>query len=186
MREEGEKMVKNSKLGFFTIFSLMVLLFLIGNIPGANAAPIGGADSYQLLDNDHGAKGSSKNAMEGTWTYGNYGNDYKGDDKKKKNSGSAYEWRFTKDSGKRQYYAYLRHPDFVNPSASYLVWTHSLTDKLSWSNSVGSINQNTAYPGWNKIGSKKAYDSDTRFFQVMIINGSYKTGADGAEVDFYK
>ncbi|MGM9931699.1 hypothetical protein, partial [Pradoshia sp.] len=167
-------------------FSLMVLLFLIGNIPGANAAPIGGADSYQLLDNDHGAKGSSKNAMEGTWTYGNYGNDYKGDHRIAKNSGSAYEWRFTKDSGKRQYYAYLRHPDFVNPSASYLVWTHSLTDKLSWSNSVGSINQNTAYPGWNKIGSKKAYDSDTRFFQVMIINGSYKTGADGAEVDFYK
>lgn len=98
-------MVENRKLRFFTFFSLVVLLLYMGEISGVNAAPIGGADSYRLFDNDHGAKGSSNNAMEGTWTYGTYGNDYKGDHRIAKNRGSVYEWRFKSDSGKGQYYA---------------------------------------------------------------------------------
>ena len=57
-------MVENRKLRFFTFFSLVVLLLYMGEISGVNAAPIGGADSYRLFDNDHGAKVSSNIAME--------------------------------------------------------------------------------------------------------------------------
>lgn len=170
---------RNLKKMVFGILGIFTIL-LFGIVDEAHA---GSLVSSQVLDNDDGAINSSKNGYTKTWTHGTSSGSYRGDYRIGYTSGGEYQWIFNaKSSQTRQYYVYLNHPNFTNPDAAYLVWSSTNMD-LGYSEQVGSLNQNTAYPGWNRVGGEKAYTYNV--FRLTIINTSAGTGADGAEVDFF-
>jgi hypothetical protein len=172
--------LRNLEKNIFGILGIFLLL----SFGFADEAHAGSLLTYQVLDNDDGAINSSKNAYSKTWTHGNSSGSYRGDYRISYTSGGEYQWNFQSQSSRtRQYYVYLNHPNFTNPFAEYHVWSSYNLGAIQWSEHVGSVNQNLAYPGWNKVGGEKAYTYNA--FRLTIINTSAGTGADGAEVDFY-
>ncbi|QDP41568.1 hypothetical protein [Radiobacillus deserti] len=81
------------------ILFVPIFMFFPTTIDPVNAAS---PYPYQVLDNDDGAINSSRNGRTGTWNYGNYSNDYRGDHRINY-SGGQYLWYFnSKSSAKRQ------------------------------------------------------------------------------------
>lgn len=139
------------------------------------------ASTTQILDNDDL---SGKNATYGKWAYKNYKGDYNGDHRQAVSDIGVimreYHWKFNgSNSKKKDFYVYLNNPAFKNTYATYHVRNKGATTYL------GTVNQDKAPGGWNKINSKPFTKAGT-YLQVHTSSGMNRlTGADAAKIIKY-